>query len=333
MPIRRAVRPWDAAVMTTLLYAAVGIDLFGIWPLPEVVAMLAACWLASRSARDALRSNWFRCGRVRREPPWLLVATIGQTAAALVSWHRLFDGCLPPEYVEAAASRCPVRRSMAIGTTRRPPLLSARRHRTAGWGSRSPPRKSWNLGLFGGRPIATSGVLAGAAAVAVAGIAWAAGLNADDVVAPDVSVPLMGRGMLALASLSSWPRVGCHRRLSGRTGRTRRWWVSVIAGSGTPRAAAALTHTNDSWGAVTRPCDLAAARVRRLAGPRVGRTAADQGRPALSRARAAGGRRIDPGVVRAERVRSCAACVRAHCRGTSPAARPARSVVHVPESG
>ena len=34
-----------------------------------------------------------------------MVATIGVTAAALVSWQRLFDGRLPPEYVEAAVGR------------------------------------------------------------------------------------------------------------------------------------------------------------------------------------------------------------------------------------
>ena len=167
----------------------------------------------------------------------------------------------------------------------------------------------------GGRPIATSGVLAAAGAVAVAGIAWAARLNADDVVARDVSVPLMGLGMLApgvlvLVAASRLPqptlredwddaewlrrfRSGLRTRLvpsattrghvdevhqtikagtasafeefghplvlarqlseADRTGRTRRWWVSVIAGTGTPLAAAALTQTNDSWGAVTRP--------------------------------------------------------------------------------
>ena len=95
----------DTVVMTTLLYAAVGIDLFGVWPLPGVVAVLAACWLASRSARDALRGSWFRCGRVTRELSWLMVATIGVTAAALVSWQRLFDGRLPPEYVEVEVGR------------------------------------------------------------------------------------------------------------------------------------------------------------------------------------------------------------------------------------
>ena len=93
------------AVATLLLYAAVGIDLFRRWPLPGVVAVLAACWLASRSARDALREPWFRCGRVSRELPWLMVATIGVTAATPVSWQRLFDGRLPREYVEAAAGR------------------------------------------------------------------------------------------------------------------------------------------------------------------------------------------------------------------------------------
>ena len=42
-------------------------------------------------------------------------------------------------------TRCPVRRS-AIGTTRRPPLRSARVHRTAGWGLRSAPCKCLYLG-------------------------------------------------------------------------------------------------------------------------------------------------------------------------------------------
>lgn len=95
----------DAVVMTTLLYAAVGMDAFGLWPLPGVVAVLAAWWLASRSARAALWRSWFRCGRVTRELPWLMVVTIAVTAAALVAWQRLFDGQLPPEYVEAAAGR------------------------------------------------------------------------------------------------------------------------------------------------------------------------------------------------------------------------------------
>ena len=95
----------DAVVMTTLLYSAVAIELFGLWPLPGVVAVLAACWLASRSGRGALWRSWFRCGRVTRELPWLMMATIAVTAAALVAWQRLFDGRLPPEYVKAAAGR------------------------------------------------------------------------------------------------------------------------------------------------------------------------------------------------------------------------------------
>lgn len=167
----------------------------------------------------------------------------------------------------------------------------------------------------GGRPMATFGVLAAAGAVTVAGIAWEASLNGDDVVASDVSVPLLGLGMLApgvlvLVAASRLPqptlredwddaewlrrfRSGLRTRLvpsattrghvdevhqtirtgtasafeefghplvlarqladADRTGRTRRWWVSVIAGTGTPLAAAALTHTNDSWGALTMP--------------------------------------------------------------------------------
>ena len=61
--------------VATLLYAAVGIDLFGLWPVPGVVVVLAAWWPASRSARDALRLNCLRCGSFTRELPWLVVAT------------------------------------------------------------------------------------------------------------------------------------------------------------------------------------------------------------------------------------------------------------------
>ena len=38
-----------------------------------------------------------------------------------------------------------------------------------------------------------------------------------------------------------------------RTGRTRRWWVTVVAGPGTSLGCAVLTHVNDSWGAATTP--------------------------------------------------------------------------------
>ena len=54
--------------------------------------MLAACWLASRSARDALRESWFRCGRVTRELPWLMVATFSLVNAAVA--EAIFRGVL-----------------------------------------------------------------------------------------------------------------------------------------------------------------------------------------------------------------------------------------------
>lgn len=38
-----------------------------------------------------------------------------------------------------------------------------------------------------------------------------------------------------------------------RTARTRRWWLSTVAGTGTPLVIAALVVANDSWGALTIP--------------------------------------------------------------------------------
>ena len=95
----------DAVVLTVLLYATVAAGVFGLWPLPGLVAVLVAWWLARRSARGALWQSWLRRGRATPELPWLMMTTIAVTAAALVAWQRLFDGRLPPAYVEAAAGR------------------------------------------------------------------------------------------------------------------------------------------------------------------------------------------------------------------------------------
>lgn len=76
------------------------------------------------------------------------------------------------------------------------------------------PCMAWAVcrALFsGGRPVATMGVLTAAVAVAGAGIAWAASLNTDHVVARDVPVPLLGLvviapGVLALLVASRLPQ-------------------------------------------------------------------------------------------------------------------------------
>ena len=180
------------------------------------------------------------------------------------------------------------------------------------------PYTAWGVGralLPGGRPVATVGVLAAAVAVAGAGIAWAASLDADRLVARDVPVPLLGLvviapGVLLLVVASRLPqptlredwddaewlrrfRTSLRIRLvpadttighveevrqaigtgtataseefghplvlarqlaeADRTARTRRWWVSVIAGTGTPLTIAALTFGLDSLGALTMP--------------------------------------------------------------------------------
>ena len=95
----------DAVTMTVLLYVAVGVDVLGLWPLPGVVAVLAAWWVARRSGRAGLWRAWLRRGSTTWELPLLMVTTIVVTAAALVAWQRLVDGRLPPDYVEAAAGR------------------------------------------------------------------------------------------------------------------------------------------------------------------------------------------------------------------------------------
>ncbi len=95
----------DAVVMTVLLYAAVAVDVLGLWPLPGAVAVLVAWWVASRSARGPLWWSWLRRGRLTPELPWLMVITVVVTAAALVAWQRLLDGQLPQAYVEAATGR------------------------------------------------------------------------------------------------------------------------------------------------------------------------------------------------------------------------------------
>ena len=95
----------DAMTMTILLYLAVALDVFGLWPLPGTVAVLAAWLLARRARRGELWHSWLRRGRVTAELPWLLVVTVLVTAAALVLWQHLFDGRLPQAYIDAAAGR------------------------------------------------------------------------------------------------------------------------------------------------------------------------------------------------------------------------------------
>ena len=95
----------DAMVLTVLLYLAVALDVFGLWPLPGAVAVLAAWLLARRALRGELWKSWLRCGRVTAEMPWLLMVTVVVTAAALVLWQRLFNGHLPQAYLDAAAGR------------------------------------------------------------------------------------------------------------------------------------------------------------------------------------------------------------------------------------
>lgn len=95
----------DAVVMTALLYAAVAVGVLGLWPLPGLAAVLAAWWAARRSPRAPLWRSWLRRGSATPELPWLLVLTVVVTAAALLTWVRLFDGRLPQGYVEAAAGK------------------------------------------------------------------------------------------------------------------------------------------------------------------------------------------------------------------------------------
>lgn len=95
----------DAVILTALLYLAVFLDVFGVWPLPGAVAVLAAWLLARRAPRGELWHSWLRRGHVTAELPWLVVVTVLVTAAALVLWQHLFDGRLPQAYVDAAAGR------------------------------------------------------------------------------------------------------------------------------------------------------------------------------------------------------------------------------------
>lgn len=95
----------DAMIMTILLYAAVAVDVFGLWPLPGLAAVLAAWWLARRSPRAQLWRSWLRRGSATVELPWLLMLTVVVTSAALLIWERLFDGQLPQAYVDAATGR------------------------------------------------------------------------------------------------------------------------------------------------------------------------------------------------------------------------------------
>lgn len=93
----------DAVLMTGLLYLTLSVGIFGLWPLPGAVAVLAAWALARRSARAELWRSWCQRGSATPELPWLLLVTITVTAVALVTWQRVFDGQLPQDYVDAAA--------------------------------------------------------------------------------------------------------------------------------------------------------------------------------------------------------------------------------------
>ena len=95
----------DAVALTVLLYVAVGVGVLGLWPLPGVVAVLVAWAVARRSGRAGRWRAWVRRGSTTPELPLLMGTTIVATAAALLAWQRLFDGRLPPEYVEASAGR------------------------------------------------------------------------------------------------------------------------------------------------------------------------------------------------------------------------------------
>ena len=95
----------DAMIMTILLYSTVAVDVFGLWPLPGLAAVLAAWWLARRSPRAQLWRSWLRRGSATAELPWLLLLTVVVTAAALLVWQRLFNGQLPQAYVDTAVGR------------------------------------------------------------------------------------------------------------------------------------------------------------------------------------------------------------------------------------
>ena len=95
----------DAVILTILLYSTVAIDVFGLWPLPGLAAVLGAWWLARRSPRAQLWRSWLRRGSATAELPWLLVLTVVVTVAALLTWQRLLNGRLPQAYVDAAVGR------------------------------------------------------------------------------------------------------------------------------------------------------------------------------------------------------------------------------------
>lgn len=93
----------DAVLMTGLLYLTLSLGVFGLWPLPGAVAVLAAWVLARRSKRAGLWRSWCRRGTATPELPWLLLVIVAVTALALVTWQRAFEGQLPQVYVDAAA--------------------------------------------------------------------------------------------------------------------------------------------------------------------------------------------------------------------------------------
>lgn len=94
-----------AVLMSGLLYLALSVGIFGLWPLPGAVAVLAAWTLARRSERAGLWQSWCRRGTATPELPWLLLMTVAVTVVALVTWQRAFQGQLPQAYVDAAAGR------------------------------------------------------------------------------------------------------------------------------------------------------------------------------------------------------------------------------------
>lgn len=94
----------QAVLLAVLLYLAVGLGVFGLWPLPAVVAVLGAWWLSRRPGIHPWRA-WLRRGRRTPDLPWLVVGTIVATVIALAVWQRVFDGRLPQEYVEVAAGK------------------------------------------------------------------------------------------------------------------------------------------------------------------------------------------------------------------------------------
>ena len=101
----RSAAAVDAVLLTALLYLSLSVGVFGLWPLPGTVAVLAAWLLARRSQRSGLWRSWCRRGVSTPELPWLLIGTVVVTAVALVMWQRAFDGQLPQAYLDAATGR------------------------------------------------------------------------------------------------------------------------------------------------------------------------------------------------------------------------------------